>query len=70
MLKRDYQVSIIVNIIIDSRKLTQAEIKQAAVDNENRKKQTDNIVSQLNTRFRRAQDVKYFDELMEEWNGQ
>lgn len=56
--------------IIDNRKLTQAEIKQAAVDNENRKKQTDNIVSQLNTRFRRAQDVKYFDELMEEWNGQ
>ena len=30
----------------------------------------DNILNQLQTRYRRASDVKFYDELMEEWNEQ
>ncbi len=54
--------------IISERKLTQNEIKQAAVDNDNRNRQTENLIDQLNARYRRAQDTKFFDEILEEWN--
>ena len=30
----------------------------------------DQLFGQLNTRYRRAQNVKYFDEIIEEWNRQ
>lgn len=30
----------------------------------------DQLFRQLNTRYRRAQNVKYFDEIIEEWNRQ
>ena len=27
-----------------------------------------NMINQIQTRYRRAQDVKFFDEIIEEWN--
>lgn len=30
----------------------------------------DQLFRQLNTRYRRAQNVKYFDEIIEEWDRQ
>ena len=56
--------------IVSERKLTQSEIAQVNADNQNRTKQSDLIYSQLQTRYRRAADVKFYDEILEEWNEQ
>lgn len=54
--------------IISERKLKQDEIRYATAANNNRSMQTEDILRQLNARYRRAQDVKFFDEILEEWN--
>lgn len=50
--------------------MTNGEIKQAKAISQNRNQILDQLFGQLNTRYRRAQDVKYFDEIIEEWNCQ
>ena len=55
--------------IISERGLTRDEIKRASVQNDNRKKQMSGIIGQLKTKYRRAQDIKYYDEILEEWNA-
>ena len=37
--------------------------------NINRKNQINGLVNQIQTKYRRAQDVKFFDEILEEWNN-
>lgn len=55
--------------IISDRTLTDAEVRSATAQNETRKNEMSGIISQLRTRYRRASGVKYYDELMEEWNA-
>ena len=56
--------------ILQERPLTSGEIKQAKAISQNRNLILDQLFGQLNTRYRRAQDVKYFDEIIEEWDRQ
>ena len=56
--------------ILRESPLTHEEIKQAKAISQNRNLILDQLFRQLNTRYRRAQNVKYFDEIIEEWNGQ
>lgn len=56
--------------ILQERPLTSGEIKQAKAISQNRNLILDQLFRQLNTRYRRAQNVKYFDEIIEEWNRQ
>ena len=44
------------------------EIKLAKAVSENRNQELVQLFGQLKTRYRRAQNVKYFDEIIEEWN--
>lgn len=54
--------------ILGEHKLTEQEIKYIRAQNTNRVSQLDNLISQIQTKYRRAQDVKFFDEILEEWN--
>lgn len=54
--------------ILSERRLNDKEIAIARADNMNRAAQSDGILSQLQTRFRRAADIRYYDEIMEAWN--
>lgn len=54
--------------IINEHKLTDAEIKLIRAQNINRSNQLSNIINQIQTKYRRAQDVRFFDEIVEEWN--
>lgn len=54
--------------IIDQYKLTYADKKLIMAQNTNRATQLNNMINQIQTRYRRAQDVKFFDEIIEEWN--
>lgn len=54
--------------ILSKHKLTDAEIKMIQTQNTNRKNQLSNLINQIQTKYRRAQDVKFFDEILEEWN--
>lgn len=56
--------------ILQESPLTYEEIKQAKAISQNRNLILDQLFRQLNTRYRRAQNVKYFDEIIEEWNRQ
>lgn len=56
--------------ILRESPLTHEEIKQAKAISQNRNLILDQLFRQLNTRYRRAQNVKYFDEIIEEWNRQ
>ena len=56
--------------ILKESPLTYEEIKQAKAISQNRDLILDQLFRQLNTRYRRAQNVKYFDEIIEEWNRQ
>lgn len=53
--------------VISSRSLSDREIKEAKAREMNRGMQTEGIVGQLKTKYRRAADVKYFDEIVGEW---
>lgn len=54
--------------IVDEKKLSDAELKTAVAQEKNRKIQTADIVPQIKVKYRHARDVKYFDEILEEWN--
>lgn len=56
--------------ILQESPLTHEEIKQAKAISQNRNLILDQLFRQLNTRYCRAQNVKYFDEIIEEWNRQ
>lgn len=49
-------------------KLTDDELKLIYLQNTNRKNQLNNLINQIQTKYRRVQDVKFFDEILEEWN--
>ena len=53
--------------VISARPLSDKEVKEAKAQERNRGMQTEGIVGQLKTKYRRAADVKYFDEILMEW---
>ena len=53
--------------VISARPLSDREVKEARAQELNRGMQTEGIVEQLKTKYRRAADVKYFDEILVEW---
>lgn len=44
------------------------ETRLIQAQNTNRKNQLNNLIGQIQTKYRRAQNVKFFDEILEEWN--
>ncbi len=54
--------------IIKEYKLTDAEKKLIVSQNTNRTNQLSSMIAQIQKKYRRAQDVKFFDEIIEEWN--
>ena len=54
--------------VIKEYKLTDADKKMILAQNTTRKDQLNQMIGQIQTRYRRAQDVKFFDEIIEEWN--
>lgn len=44
------------------------EIKSAITENANRKAQMDAVIGNYFRKYRRDQEAKYLDEIMEEWN--
>ncbi len=53
---------------IDSRTMCESERKRQKAWNDQRTVQMEGILDTLKIRYRRAQDVRYIDEIMEEWN--
>ena len=53
---------------VEEHTLTQNERKLGNALAANRITQTNQIIKQVQTKYRRAQNVKYFDEIIEEWN--
>lgn len=54
--------------IVGERVLTEQEKKMAKAQAEGKYTQMEGFIEQLQIRYRRAQNVKYFDEILEEWN--
>ena len=54
--------------ICSEHKLSEDELKLIHAQNTNRKNQLSNLINQIQTKYRRAQDVKFFDEILTEWN--
>lgn len=54
-------------ILVD-RPLSAKEIKSATAENANRKAQMDSVIGNYSRKYRRDQEAKYIDEIMEEWN--
>lgn len=54
--------------VIKEYKLTDADKKLIISQNINRTNQLSTMINQIQTKYRRAQDVKFFDEIIEEWN--
>jgi len=54
--------------ILSEHTLTKEELKLINAQNTNRKNQLSNLINQIQRRYRRAQNVKFFDEILEEWN--
>ena len=54
--------------IINEHKLSAEEIKLISAQNANRTIQLNNLINRIQTKYRRAQNVKFFDEIIEEWN--
>ena len=54
-------------ILVD-RPLSVKEIKAATAENANRKAQMDSVIVNYSRKYRRDQEAKYIDEIMEEWN--
>jgi len=53
--------------IVSSRKLSDNELHTAKSFNEQRRRQNTTVLNEISTRFRRATDVKFFDEILEEY---
>lgn len=54
--------------IVNEYRLTDADKKRIMAQNTNRADQLSGMINRLQIRYRRAQDVKFFDEIMEEWD--
>lgn len=54
--------------IISERTLTAAEKKSALAQSESKFHQMSGFIGELQTKYRRARDVRFFDEIMEEWD--
>ena len=54
--------------ILSSRKLTENERSMAKAFNDQRRRQNETVLNEITTRFRRATDVKFFDEILEEYS--
>lgn len=54
--------------IISEHKLTDAEMKLIRAQNTNRINQVNNIIGQIQTKYRRVQDVRFYDEILGEWD--
>lgn len=54
--------------ILQERPLTFQELKMARAISDNRNRELDQLFGQLKSRYRRAQNVKFFDEIIEEWD--
>mgnify|MGYP001138937292 FL=1 len=53
--------------VLSVHSLSEREVKAAKVQEINRGMQNDGIVEQLKAKYRRAIDIKYFDEIAKEW---
>jgi hypothetical protein len=53
--------------IVSSRKLSDNELLTAKSFNEQRRRQNTTVLNEITTRFRRSTDVKFFDEILEEY---
>lgn len=54
--------------IIRSTTLSEKEKKLIIAENASRIAQMQGLLNQIQTKYRRAQNIKFFDEIMEEWN--
>ena len=54
--------------VIKEYQLTDADKKLIISQNINRTNQLSTMINQVQTKHRRAQDVKFFDQIIEEWN--
>lgn len=54
--------------ILKEYKLTDLDKKLIIAQNKNKSNALSNMINQIQTRYRRAQDVKFFDEIIEEWD--
>lgn len=54
--------------IISERQLTDREKKAVIVQSENKFRQMSGFIGELQTKYRRAADIRFFDEIMEEWD--
>lgn len=55
--------------IVSSGTLTPSDIKFAKIQEQNRRRQTEQIAEQMKIRYRHASNVRYFDEILEEVNA-
>lgn len=54
--------------IINSYSISEKEKSMILAQNINRRNQLSGFINQIERKYRRAQNVKFFDEIMEEWN--
>ncbi len=54
--------------MISERQLTEAEKKTALAQAQNKHRQMSGFIGELQTKYRRARNIKFFDEIMEEWD--
>ncbi len=54
--------------ILRSSVLSEKEKKLIIAENTNRITQMQGLLNQIQTKYRRAQDIRFFDEIIEEWN--
>lgn len=54
--------------IVSERQLTESEKKTALAQSENKYRQMSGFMGELQTKYRRAKDIRFFDEIMEELN--
>lgn len=53
--------------IISARQLTAVEKKTALAQSENKLRQMSGFIGELQTKYRRAPNIRFFDEIMKEW---
>lgn len=54
--------------IVSEQQLTESEKKTALAQSENKYRQMSGFMGELQTKYRRAKDIRFFDEIMEELN--
>ena len=54
--------------IVSERQMDDKERKAVLAQSNNRSFQMSGLIGELQRRYRRAESVRFFDEIMEEWN--